>query len=345
MTINRKHIDRVFSQKFSLLDLKMIEKYFKDEKLNEEAMLVVREQWEQFEPDSSEHAELDDVFFKLYYAIDNHPKKKSPRKPTIFLKIYRIAAVLVLGLLIAATVYFSTREDNGTGNPQWIEIVSHDGFRSQFTLPDGTSGWLGYRSKIKYHLDNNNKRIVDLDGLAFFDVAHQKEHPFIVQTPAKLHIEVLGTRFNVSAYSEDQSCDVVLQDGSVKLNLAEKEIQTMKPNERVIYHAENNSIEKSTVKNIDDFLAWKEGKLVLRDITLKEACMKLSRYYHVDFELQAKGLDHMEIQLTLENETLESALDLLSLISPVRYKVEDRMAQNNQTYSKKKIIIKNRSPM
>ena len=111
-------------------------------------------------------------------------------------------------------------------------MVSHDGFRSQFTLPDGTSGWLGYGSNLKYHLDNKKKRIVDLDGLAFFDVAHQKEHPFIVQTPAKLNIEVLGTQFNVSAYSEDQSCDVVLQEGSVKLNLGEKEIQTMKPNER-----------------------------------------------------------------------------------------------------------------
>ena len=108
----------------------------------------------------------------------------------------------------------------------------------------------------------------------------------------------------------------------------------------VIYLAEENSLEKSTVKNISDFLAWKDGKLVLRNITLKEACMKLSHYYHVDFELQAKGLDNMEIQLTLENETLESALDLLSLISPVSYKVEDRIVQNNQTYSKKKIIIK-----
>lgn len=342
MTINRKHIDRVFSQRFSLFDLKMLEKYFEEEKLNEEVRMVVEEQWEQFEPDPGDRPDLEDVFFKLYYTIDNHPKKQAPRKPNIFLKMYRIAAVLLVGLLIAVAAYFSTREFSRTSNPQWVEIVSHDGFRSQFTLPDGTSGWLGYGSNLKYHLDNKDKRVVDLDGLAFFDVAHQKEHPFIVQTPAKLNVEVLGTRFNVSAYSKDRLCDVVLQEGSVKLTLGEEEIQTIKPNERVIFHAEDNSFEKSTVKNVDDFLAWKDGKLVLRDITLKEACMKLSHYYNVDFELQAKELDDMEIQLTLENETLESALDLLSLISPVSYKVEDRKVQNNQTYSKKKIIIKNR---
>ena len=90
------------------------------------------------------------------------------------------------------------------------------------------------------------------------------------------------------------------------------------------------------------FLHGKMANSSLGTLPLKEACMKLSHYYHVDLELQAKGLDNMEIQLTLENETLESALDLLSLISPVRYKVEDRIIQNNQTYSKKKIIIKNR---
>ena len=57
----------------------------------------------------SERPELDAVFFKLYYAIDNHPKKQAPQRPNIFLKMYRVAAVLLVGILIAATVYFSTR--------------------------------------------------------------------------------------------------------------------------------------------------------------------------------------------------------------------------------------------
>lgn len=342
MTINRKHIDRVFSQRFSLLDLKMLERYFEDEKLNEEARLVVKEQWEQFEPGPGDRPDLNDVFYKLYYAIDNPPRKQASHRPDFLLKISKIAAILLVGILIAATVYFSNRRIDKTTNLQMVEIVSHEGFRSQFTLPDGTTGWLGYGSELKYHVDHEDRRIVDLNGLAFFDVTHQKEHSFIVKTPAKLDIEVLGTRFNVSAYSNDQSCDVVLQAGSVKLNRGDREIQTMKPNERVVYRQADNSIKKVTIKNVDDFLAWKDGRLVLRNISLKQACMKLSQFYHVDFELQANGLDDMEIQLTLENETLENALNLLAMISPVSYRIEDRRVQNDQSYSKKKIIIKNK---
>ncbi len=341
MTINRKHIDRVFSQRFSFLDLKMLERYFEDEKLNEEARLVVKEQWAQFKPGPGDHPDLDDVFYKFYYAIDNSSKQASHR-PDFLLKISKIAAILIVGILIAAAVYFSRHGIDKTNNLQMVEIVSHEGFRSQFTLPDGTTGWLGYGSKLKYHVDRDDQRIVDLNGLAFFDVVHQKKHPFIVKTPAKLDIEVLGTRFNVSAYSEDRSFDVVLQSGSVTLNLDDREIQTMKPNDRVRYQLADNSIEKITVKNVDDFLAWKDGRLVLRNISLKEACVKLSRFYNVDFELQAKGLDDMEIQLTLGNETLENALTLLTMISPISYLVEERRVQNDQSYSRKKIIIKNK---
>lgn len=340
MTINRKHIDRVFRQEFSLLDLKMLEKYFEDEKLNEEARLIVKEQWEQFKPDPDDRTNLDGVFYKFYYAIDNSPKQASPG-PDFFLKISRIAAILIVGIVIAV-VYFANRGIDKTTNLQMVEIVSHDGFRSQFRLPDGTTGWLGYGSNLKYHVDHEGRRIVNLDGLAFFDVTYQKKRPFIVKTLAKIDIEVLGTRFNVSAYSDDQSYDVVLEEGNVKLNQGDKEILTMKPNEHVVYRQADNSIKKNTVKNIDDFLAWKDGRLVLRNISLTEACVKLSRFYNVDFELHAKGLDDMEIQLTLQNETLENALNLLAKISPVDYRVEARRMQNDQSYSKKKIIIKNK---
>jgi len=341
MTINRKHIDRVFSQKFSLLDLKMVEKYFEDETLNKKARLILQEQWEQFEPELVDPPKLDDVFYKCYYAIDNSPKQAF-RRPDFLLKIPKIAAIFIVGILIAAAVYLTNQGIDHATNQQMVEFVSHEGFRSEFKLPDGTTGWLGYGSKLKYYIDGDKQRIVELDGLAFFDVIRQKGYRFIVKTPTELDIEVLGTKFNVSAYSKDQSFDVVLQTGSVELTIGDQEIEKMKPNEQVIYHPGNKTIEKLEVENIYDYLAWKDGKLVLRNISLREACVKLSRFYNVNFDLQAKGLDNMEIQLTLENETLENALNLLTMISPVSFHVEKPRLQNDHSYSKKKIIIKNK---
>ena len=115
----------------------------------------------------------------------------------------------------------------------------------------------------------------------------------------------------------------------------------MLPNERVIYQSENNSIEKSRV-NALDYVAWKEGKLILNNVSLKETCLKLGRFYNVEFELETKNIDNQKIRLVLEDETLEDALKLLSLIVPVKYRTEERRLLDNYNYSKKKIIIKNK---
>jgi len=340
MAIIRKHIDNVFSQKFSLLDHKMLEQYFTDEKLNQETMLVVKEQWEQFDPGPGAPPNLDHVYYKLYHTIHQNKKNVVSKGSSLFTKLSRIAAILIIGVLSATSIYLYNK---GVvyKNDQQTEFISHGGFRSQFKLPDGTTGWLGYGSDLKYHVDRDDQRIVDLDGLAFFDVKHQNERAFIVKTPAKLNIEVLGTKFNVSSYSEDNFCEVVLEQGSVKLNLPNRKVQNMVPNERVVYHSINHSIEKAKV-DVTDFLAWKDGKLILKDVSLSEACVKLSRFYNVEFDLQTKGLLHQEIRMTLKDDSLEDALKLLSIISPITYQIEERKVLSDNSYSRKKIIIKNK---
>ncbi|MEN6455220.1 MAG: DUF4974 domain-containing protein, partial [Prolixibacteraceae bacterium] len=135
--------------------------------------------------------------------------------------------------------------------------------------------------------------------------------------------------------------EVVLEQGSVKLNLPDLTSQNMVPNERVIYHSDDQLIEKMKV-DVADFLAWKNGKLILKDVSLSETCVKLSRFYNVEFDLQAKGLHEQRIRMTLKDDPLEDALKLLTIISPVSYRIEERKALVDDSYSKKKIIIKNR---
>lgn len=338
MAINRKHIDKVFGQKFSLLDQKNLERYFEDSNLNDEARLVVKEQWEQFEVDPDNCPNLDPIFYKLYYTINSQENSGSKGR-SLLLRISQVAAILIVGLLIATSIYFSNGGSEKAGIQQ-VEFISHSGFRNQFKLPDGTDGWLGYNSELKYHVDNNNQRIVDLVGLAFFNVTHRQNQPFIVKTPSKLNIEVLGTRFNVSSYSGDNSCEVILEQGSVSLNLQDRKLGEMLPNERAIYQSENHTIEKSRV-NALDYVAWKDGKLILNDVSLEETCLKLGRFYNVEFELKTEKIDNQKVRLVLEDESLEDALKLLSMIVPVKYQIEKRKVLDNNSYSKTKIIIKN----
>lgn len=336
MAINRKYIDKVYGQKFSFHDQKNVAKYFEDSDQNKEAGIIVEEQWKQFVPDVDNNPNLDPVFYKLYYTISNS-KDSAPKNKILIAKISQIAAILIVGLLIATAIYIS---GNRSTNSQNIEFISQTGFRNQFRLPDGTSGWLGYGSKLSYHVTDDNHRIVDLDGLAFFNVSHNTKQPFVVKTPTNLNIEVLGTRFNVSSYSEDKSCEVVLEQGSISLNLENRKVGKMLPNERMVYKSENNSIEKSNV-NALDYVAWKDGKLILNDISLKETCLKLSRFYNADFEIQTKEIDKQKVRLVLEDENLEDALKLLTMILPVKYTIEKRKILNNDSYSKTEITIKN----
>jgi len=337
--VNREHVDKVFNQRFSFLDQKMLEKYFEDKELNEETKAVIKKQWEEFEPDQDDQPNMDHVFYKLYYSINNKKESRKANKK-LFIKISQIAAILLVGILFSTTIYFFNKSNNEI-IPQQVEFVSYGGFRTQFKLPDGTIGWLGYNSELKYHLSDNGQRIADLDGLAYFNVAHRQEQPFIVRTPKKLDIKVLGTRFNVSSYSEDNYAEIVLEEGKVNLLLQNQSIGEMLPDECIVYHSDNNTIEKSNVVTAD-YIAWKDGKLILNDNSLEETCQKLGKFYNVDFELQTTGIGSHKIRFILENETLDEALRLLTMIAPVKYQIEEREILNDNSFSKKKIIIKNK---
>jgi len=341
MGIKQEHVNKVYGQKFSLLDQKMLAKYFEDKDLNEETKEVVKEQWERFNFQGDTSTSLDHIFYKLYYRINESVAPPSKRIRFNF-RFAQIAAILAAGIFIASGLYMSRLKIGSVVNQQ-VQLTSANGFRNQFKLPDGTSGWLGANSEIKYHLDENNRRVVYLDGLAYFEVVNNGS-PFIVETPKNMNIEVKGTRFNVSAYNGDPSCEVVLEKGSVWLSDSHGLLEEMIPNDRIVYHPENSKIERSQV-NTSDFLAWIHGTLVMKNITLKEACLKLSRFYNVEFEIKAANIEQEQVRLLLENESLDDALKLLSVIAPVNYHIQERKLLNDDSYSKKKIIITNRSPM
>ena len=86
----------------------------------------------------------------------------------------------------------------------------------------------------------------------------------------------------------------------------------------------------------------KRGELILKNVSLKEACVKLSRFYNVEFELKAQGLHSQKIRMILKDDPLEDALKLLTIISPITYHIEERDVLSDGKYSKKKIIIKNK---
>jgi len=198
-------------------------------------------------------------------------------------------------------------------------IVVPYGKRSRVILSDNSVVWLNSGSKLIYPaIFAQEKREVFLDGEALFEVAPDKEHPFHVLTRS-LEVKVLGTVFDLCAYSEDSTINTVLEHGSVEL-IGKKTLwsgrstEKMVPGRLAIYNISDQTVVQKTV-NPKDYTSWKDGYLVLEKKSLESIAKRLSRYYNVsiEFENPELGDEIFSGYLDLKN----SAFQVLSMISEI----------------------------
>lgn len=107
-----------------------------------------------------------------------------------------------------------------------------------------------------------------MSGEGYFEVQSDKEYPFYVSLDNGIKVKAHGTKFNINAYKEDRVVETTLEAGLVDVISASRTIW-LKPNEQVCYDKEDGHFTTS-VANIEEKTAWKEGKLVFRNATLEE---------------------------------------------------------------------------
>lgn len=202
------------------------------------------------------------------------------------------------------------------------------GKRFEVVLSDGTAVHLNAGTSLKYpvkFLDSEDNREVFVTGEAFFDVTSDARHPFIVNTGA-LNIQVLGTRFNVSSYPEDEATDVVLVEGSVHLqsqDLGNQNEFVLKPGEKGRYDKMNHRISKRTVST-SIYTAWMNGELVFRNMAFEDILRKLERHYNLSIENQNKSLAKEKFNASFGDEPVEKVLENLSTIYGIDFTIKDK---------------------
>ena len=163
------------------------------------------------------------------------------------------------------------------------------GQRINITLADGTNVWLNARTTIQYPITFNSKeRLVKLDGEAYFDVAKDKTKPFIVQTN-KYNVEVLGTKFDVNAYSETGEFETTLMSGSVKVASASDSTQkiTLKPNNKV--YLQDGKLHVTAVDDYNPY-RWKEGLICFKNETFTSIMKDFEKYYGLTIQVKNKNV-------------------------------------------------------
>lgn len=250
----------------------------------------------------------------------------------------RIAAILLLPLLIALGYYMTRKEPL-----QFIEYRTNPGMVARVDLPDGSQVWLNSSTWLRHpRTFIGENREVEIEGEAYFDVERDKNKRFIVHTPTDLKVEVLGTEFNIEAYAGEQEVKTTLVSGSVKLSYRdnhnrEKE-HILSPNEEYTY---NIKTKEAVVDQpyVPTLTAWKDGSVILKNTPFEETLKILSKRFNVEFVVKNAKLYDNYFTYTSDSQQLSLFLDAFKISSGIQYRfVEPAVPVSDSAVSPKTVV-------
>ena len=191
------------------------------------------------------------------------------------------------------------------------QVVTPKGRKWQLALSDGTKVWLNAASSIRYPISFVGKeRIVEVSGETYFEVAPDKDRPFKINIPGKGRIEVLGTHFDVNAYDDEGVIRTTLLEGSVKV-FRGMSSHLLSPGQQAVFGNGADDITVINDANIDEVMAWRNGRFMFSDMDLKSIMRQLARWYDVDVvyegkvpEIRVGGIIHNDVYLSTVMEFL-----------------------------------------
>lgn len=238
--------------------------------------------------------------------------------------IIRFAAIFLIAGLTAlfAITYFDNLQSDE--QPVMKEVLTERGQRAQLQLEDGSALQLNVDSKVKYpQVFDSDIRKVYLSGEAYFDIA-QDERPFFVYADNAI-IQILGTEFNVRAYTEDQEVQVIVADGIVNVGYSgnsEEEFSLLGKGDMASLQ-NNGLLSIAHGINVQDHLGWLERRLLFEETPMEEVSKKLERWYGVDIRFRDEGLAQLRLSATFIDEPLLEVLRVIQLALDIDYDIHD----------------------
>ncbi|QEC78492.1 FecR family protein [Mucilaginibacter ginsenosidivorax] len=218
-------------------------------------------------------------------------------------------------------VYQASRgSDSPANGPVTYNTISTPrGGQYQVILPDGSIVWLNAASSLKFPTAfTGNQRHVELTGEAYFEVAKNPSKPFAVNVGA-LNVKVLGTHFNINAYTDEDNIKTTLLEGLVQLTSGNSH-SLLKPDEQGIVKGDNIQVVEVDAQRA---VAWKNGFFDFNRATIRDIMKQLSRWYNIEVVYKGKVSDDEFMGRIERSVKLSQVLHVLEL-SRVHFKVEDK---------------------
>ena len=202
------------------------------------------------------------------------------------------------------------------------ELVIPRGGENTVILADGTTVHLNAGSKLLYPVRFVGKRrIVTLEGEAYFDVRKDEEHPFVVRTRFG-EVTVLGTAFNINAYNDADACYTTLVYGKVNFSTPDQNTITLAPGEQAV--ASSRGIEKRVV-DVNEYIGWAQGVYVFNNKRLGDIMKTFERWYDVHVYYEKESLRDLTYSGDLQRYgTINTFLNALELTGDIYYRINGR---------------------
>lgn len=263
-----------------MIDPEKLNKYFRGDSSQQEKEEI--QLWiEEDEKNKTEFMSLRTLFDITLGSLPETPMQKSnpalKKGRSLVYEWMKIAAAVVITFMVSYFYMNNTRQNQAV-EMQTLHVPA--GQRAELTLADGTKVWLNALTTLTFpNRFTDSSRKVYLDGEAYFDVKHDKQRLFTVNTQ-KYDINVLGTEFNVTAYNKNGLFETALLNGAVEIESSNGQQKLrLNPGERA--YTENENLLVTPIQDYDTFL-WREGIISLKNERIENILKKLELYYDVE---------------------------------------------------------------
>ncbi len=242
--------------------------------------------------------------------------EKPAKKIFVLSGFMKYAAILLLIMALPLSYYLGRHA--GNVQSKMISISCAYGDRTDIVLPDSSHVWLNSGSKLSF--DNNFEkygRNLFLEGEAYFSVTKNKKSPFRVKTK-DIEVEVLGTEFDLKAYSDDPDISATLVTGSIKIN-SKTQQALLSPSQKITYSKKSRCMTLDKLTDTHAETDWKEGRLVFKNESLEDLKPELERWFDVEIVFADNAVKDRRFTGILQRESILEAVSYFGLSKHVAY--------------------------
>lgn len=301
-------------------DLKKLSSWRKRSRQNEISYRLLKKTWDQDSP-APQHPEYESLENQI---LDAGFKKPASEKHIPYTGLKFAAAVVAICLTAWLSLNSTDNHESTVVEPEQVVTYNPTGHKSKITLPDNSIIFLNAESTLSYKKGfSDSIRYVQLKGEAYFDVEPDANRPFVVETDG-IETTALGTSFNIRNYPEDNSINVSLLTGKVKVtdNQAANEV-FLEPFEHVAFSKENRSL-KMTKLETDNKSKWKDGIVYFHASNFTNVIKTLERTYDVKFDTSGYTSTDWSYTGNFDNMSLEIVLTRIGYSEGFSSKLEGR---------------------